>query len=221
MKTRKSAVLNAYTQTRLALCAAALTGTAGGLSTANGDVITFNTPASVPQTFSGLYINFLTGSITPAPTAGWDFNPYALNGSGNFGIYWAGGSTGIAAGVTTGPGSTTYADLAFGSVVGSSQNFSNALGSADGTNPNFRTAGTHILGFRFLNEATGATNYGYATLTTGLGTGFPLTIQSWSFENNGGPITVVPEPSTPALLSVAALALGALGLRQWRRGQAA
>jgi hypothetical protein len=220
MKTRKSTVLNAYTQTRLALCAAALTGAAGGVSTANGSIITFNTPASVPQTFSGLYINFLTGSITPSPAAGWDFNPYAL-ASGDFGIYWAGGTTGIAAGVTIAPGSTTYADLAFGSVVGSSQNFSNALGSANGTAPNFRTAGSHILGFRFLNETTGATNYGYATITTGGGTGFPVTVQSWSFENNGGPITVVPEPSTQALLSVAALALGALGLRQWRRGQAA
>jgi hypothetical protein len=90
-----------------------------------------------------------------------------------------------------------------------------------GTSPNYTTAGTHILGFRFLNEATGVTNFGYATITTGSGTGFPVTINGWSFENNGGPITVVPEPSTMALLSAAALVLGALGLRQWRRQQAA
>jgi hypothetical protein len=72
-----------------------------------------------------------------------------------------------------------------------------------------------------VNEASGATNYGYLTLTSSGGSGFPLTIQGWSFENTGGAITVVPEPSTNVLLSVAAIVMGALGVRQWRRQRTA
>ena len=219
MKTKNSTVLNASSiQSRLGLCAAALAGTAAVIPSAEAVVVTFNVNATVPQTFQGLYINFVTGTITGTPTGnlGWDFNPYAA-ASGMFAIYWSAST--INAGVSTGPGSMTYADLAIGTVVGPSSSFHRTNGV--GTSPNYTTAGTHILGFRFLNEATGMTNYGYATISTGSGTGFPVTIHSWSFENNGGSITVVPEPSTTAMLTAAALVLGALGLRKWRRQQAA
>ncbi len=111
-----------------------------------------------------------------------------------------------------------YADLAVGSTVSAASPFTAAL---QGTNPTYRTAGNHILGFRFFNEATSAINYGYLFITTSGGTGFPATITGYRYENNGGAITVVPEPSTVALLSVAALALGACGVRRWRRQQAA
>jgi hypothetical protein len=204
-------------QTQLTVCAAALAGTAAGIPSADAAVISFTVNASVPQTFAGLYINFATGAITGSPTGntGWDFNPYS--NSGPFAIYWAGGATGIAGGVTTGPGSTTYARLQIGNVVSSASNFSNSLQVTTATS-NFLAAGTHILGFRFLNEGTGQTNYGYVTInSSGGGTGFPLTIQGWSFENTGGAITVVPEASTTALLAIAALALGAVGVRKWRR----
>ena len=219
MNTQKSTVLNASSiQSRLGLCAAALAGTAAAVPTAEAAVVTFNVNASVPMTLNGLYINFVTGTITGAPAGntGWDFNPYS--NSGPFAIYWS--SSAINGGVTTGPGSTTYANLTLGTVVGASSNFSNTPGQ--GTSPSFTTAGSHIMGFRFLNEATGATNYGYMTINSGsTGDGFPITIQSWSFENSGGSITVVPEPSTTAMLTAAALVLGALGLRKWRRQQAA
>lgn len=219
MNPQKATLLNASSiQSRLGLCAAALAGTAAAVPSAEAVVITFNVNASVPMTFAGLYINFANGTITGSPTGntGWDFNPYS--NTGPFAIYWS--SSTINAGVTTGPGSTTFADLAIGTVVGPSSNFSNEPGV--GTSPNFTTAGTHILGFRFLNEATNATNYGYVTINSGsTGTGFPITIQGWSFENSGGAITVVPEPSTTAMLTAAALVLGAFGLRQWRRQRAA
>jgi hypothetical protein len=83
----------------------------------------------------------------------------------------------------------------------------------------FLTTGTHILGFAFTNEATGMTNYGYLTMQNGSGppSGFPSTVLSWSFNNQGNPITVVvPEPSS-ILLTTAAIAFGARGLRRWRR----
>jgi hypothetical protein len=202
-------------QTQLAVCAAALAGTAAGIPSVHAAVVSFTVNAAVPETFAGLYINFATGAVTsvPAGNTGWDFNPYS--NAGPFAI-WAGGATGIAGGMTTGPGSTTYMTLAPGAVISSASNFSNSLQVATATS-GFLTPGTRILGFRFLNEATGITNFGYATITSGSGTGFPLTIQGWSFENTGGAITVVPEPSTSALLAIAALALGAVGVRKWRR----
>lgn len=217
MKTKSAPLTANSIQSRLALCAAALAGTAAAAPPAEAAVISFSGPFVVPQTFQGLYINFATGAVTGAPATGWDFNPYS--NAGPFAIYWAGGATGTAAGVTTGPGSTTYMDLAIGTVVGPSSNFSNALQVGTAT-MNLLPPGMHILGFRFVNEGTGATNFGYVTLTSGSPNGFPLTILGWSFENTGAPITVVPEPSAAALLSVAAMVLGALGLRKWRRARA-
>ncbi|MEP6821135.1 MAG: PEP-CTERM sorting domain-containing protein [Chthoniobacterales bacterium] len=219
MKTKSStALLTSSVQTRLALCAAALTGTAAVIPETQAAVISFSGSFSVPQTPQGLYFNFATGAVTGAPGAGWDFNPY-FNPS-PFAIYWAGGAPGIAGGVTTGAGSTTYMDLSQGFVVSAASNFSNALQVA-GATTNLLPAGMHILGFRFVNEGTGATNYGYLTMTSGSANGFPLTITGWSFEDSGGAITVVPEPATMALLGVAAMVLGALGLRKWRRANAA
>lgn len=220
MKTKAlSSVMTSSVQTRLALCAAALTGTAAAIPETEAAVISFSGPFVVPQTFAGLYINFATGAVTAGTATGWDFNPYS--NSGPFAIYWAGGAAGIAGGVTTGPGSTTYMDLSMGAVISAASNFSNALQVGTATT-NFLPAGTHILGFRFANEATGATNYGYVTVTSGGAGGFPLTINGWSYENTGVAITVVPEPTTTtALLSAAAMVLGALGLRKWRRANAA
>jgi hypothetical protein len=215
----KNSALHASLQTRLGLCAAALAGTAAVPQIADAEVITFNTPIVVPQTLSGVYINFLTGATGTSAGAvpGWDFNPY--NTASGLGFYWAGaGAANEAAGVADAPNGTIYADLPIGATVSASSPFT---ANIQGTNPPYRTAGTHILGFRFINDTTGVLNFGYAVIQTSGGTGFPATVQSWSFENTGAAITVVPEPSTVGLLSVAALALGAMGLRKWRRQQAA
>ena len=151
-----------------------------------------------------------------APFAGWDFNPY---GTAALSFYWqptpATSHGGVAA-TATGP----FLDLAPGTTISGASTFSAAIAAATGSP--FQTAGTHILGFRFFNEATSAINFGYLTIMNGAN-GFPATILSYSYENNGGAITVpaVPEPATNALLAVAALALGALGVRAWRRQRAA
>lgn len=220
MKTKKLLSIHpSSVHVQLGLCAAALAGAAAGVpQAAQADVVTFNGPFDVPQTFSGVYIDLAIGLVTGTPTGndGWDFNPYS-NG-GQFAIYWAGGAPGIAGGVLTGPGSMMYADLTNGAVVGPGSNFSNLFQVPTATD-NFIPAGDHILGFQFTNEGTGALNYGYATITSSgpANGGFPITVQSWSFENNGGAITVVPEPSTVALLTLSALALGAVGMRRWRK----
>lgn len=228
---------------RLGMCAAALAGTAAAVPSTQATLITFSTPINVPATFAGVYINLLTGATggSGAAVPGWDFNPYAAAGLTQLGFYWAAAPAGgVAATAATGP----YLDLAPGTVVGPGSTYTRAITGTTGSP--FLMTGTHILGFAFTNENTGLTNYGYLTMTTttidGLPTtfspsttrgglvngpsipdvaGFPATITSWTFDNTGAAITVVPEPATAALLTIGALAAGAVGLRKWRRQRAA
>jgi hypothetical protein len=200
---------------RLGLCAAALTGAAAAVPNVDAAIITFSTPVVVPNTLAGVYVNLETGATAGSAGGlpGWDFNPYSASGLTQLGFYWApGGAGGVASG-------TTYVNVAPGTTISAASTFTNVILGTTGSP--FLTTGTHILGFRFVNAAS-VTNYGYLVMTNTATSGFPATILSWSFENSGGPITVpIPEPTTVALLSVAALVLGAAGLRQWRRQRAA
>ncbi len=119
------------------------------------------------------------------------------------------------AGTTTGP----YLSLAVGTIVGPASVYSVAVAGTTGSP--YLTTGIWTLGFRFFNEGTGATDYGYMTMQTTATSGFPATILSWSYDDTGAPITVVPEPATAAFLTIGALAAGAIGLREWRRKRAA
>jgi hypothetical protein len=171
---------------------------------------------NVPNTFSGVYINLLTGATgaTPGAVPGWDFGPWGSSSLLSF--FWNGTPANTAGGVAataTGP----YLDLALGSFVSAASVYSASATSAAAAA--FQTSGTHFLGFRFLNEATGIVNFGYAQFsTTGPG-GFPATIVRYAYENTGAGITVVPEPTTFALFGV--MAAGALGVRVWRSRKAA
>jgi hypothetical protein len=216
MRTQASPTLDSSTvAARLGMCAAALAGAAAPMSDANAVVVTFSTPISVPNNFDGIYLNLLTGAngTTGASVAGWDFNPY--NSGTSLSFFWSATpsqASGVAS-TTTGP----YLDLAPGSSISSGSTFAQVTATA--ATAAFQTVGTHTLGFRFYNENTAAINYGYMTLTSDGTTGFPLTITGWSFENSGAAITVssVPEPATGAMLTMGALALGALNLRRLRR----
>ena len=85
---------------------------------------------------------------------------------------------------------------------------SNAIGFTDGV------AG--FIGFKFVNDTTLQTNYGWASLTIDLGNP-SLSINEWAYDNMGNPIHVgdtgrIPEPS--GLGGLALLALGAAGVRR-------
>jgi len=173
---------------------------------------------AIPANIDGVYINFLNGATGTAGggVAGWDWNAYLTASVLTF--FWptpSASAGGVASAVTGG----TYTDLAPGSVISSSSIFSlSSGGGGAGSTISFQTAGTHILGIRFLNETTGIANYGYVTLQTGATGGFPATITGWSYENTGAAITVpVPEPATAVTLSLGVLALGAVNLRRMRR----
>ena len=199
---------------RLGMCAAALAGTAAMTPEAHAVVVNFSTPIVVPNTFAGVYINLLTGANNPVPASvpGWDIGPW---GSSNTLTFFFNGtpinSSGGVAGTATGP----YLDLGIGAVISSASTFSASASNLQ--TAAFQSTGTHRLGFRFFNEATSAINYGYMTMQTTGPLGFPATVTGWSFENSGGAITVVPEPSTALMLSLGALALGAANLRRVRR----
>jgi hypothetical protein len=201
---------------RLGMCAAAVAGTAGIATDANAVVISFNTPITVPANPAGFYINLLTGATgtTSASVSGWDFNPYLASAGTQLGFYWAATAGGVASTTATGP----YLSLAAGATISSASTFTRAILGT--TASPFITTGLHNLGFQFLNEATNAINYGYLTMTNTATTGFPTVITGWKFENSGAAITIpsaVPEPSSAVLLSMGALALGALNLRRLRR----
>jgi hypothetical protein len=195
---------------------AALAGVAlAAPAVAEATVITNNINLPIPENIDGVYLNFLTGATASAAFTGWDINPYLTNGV--FTIFWPAASSG---GVDTASGANIYAVLSAGNVVSSASPFTQAAGGGGaGSTINYQTTGQHILGFRFLNEGTGVVNYGYAVFNNTAPTGFPATLVSYSYENNGGAITVVPEPTTFALLGV--MAAGALGVRAWRQRKAA
>lgn len=200
------------------MCAAALAGTAATVSDASAAVVSFSTPISIPNTFAGVYINFLTGAsgFTPASVPGWDFGPWGSSGTLSF--FWNGtpaSSSGGVAAATTGP--YLDLDLAPGATVSSASTFSASAAAAQAAA--FQSSGTHTLGFRFFNEATSAVNFGFLSMTTTGPLGFPATVNGWSFENTGAAITVsvVPEASTSAMFAMGALALGAMNLRRLRR----
>lgn len=175
---------------------------------AQAAIVTFSTPISVPATFDGIYINLANGATgldtagSPIP-AGWDINPYLINGV--FTFFWNNSAPSVSGGVATG---TVYTDLAPGSVVSSASAFTAASGGGGaGSTIAFQSTGTHTLGFRFFNEGTSAINYGYMRIQNTGSTGFPATILGWSFQNDGSSITVptpggsaVPEPASWAMM---------------------
>ena len=199
--------------TRLAACAAvAAAGTALTATPAHAAVIDSGpVNINIPSTINGIYLNVVTGMAgTNAGTPGWDINPYS---SSDLEMYTPSG------GGTFGDG-TSYFNLGPGAYISSAGTFETSVSTVNAGTPLNLNSSNNYIGFEFLNEATGATNYGYiqVSLSSTAG-GQPRSIVEFSYENTGAGITVVPEPSTFALFGV--MALGALGVREWRKRKAA
>jgi hypothetical protein len=78
-----------------------------------------------------------------------------------------------------------------------------------------------FVGFSFTEKGT--TCYGWASITITEGASVStITVNEWAYEDSGAAITVgaVPEPAQTAV-GLGALALGAAGLRRWRKNKAA
>jgi hypothetical protein len=181
-------------------------------------------PIPVTNSIDGVYLNVVTGATgaSSAAVPGYDINPYN-NGAG-FTFFSPTGTTGGVLSTPLPPATRpTATALSFGGLI-------SAAGSYTGgqvTGESFQSAGIHYVGFRFLNEATGADNYGWLKISNGSlpspGGGFPAFITAYGYENAGtsitaGAVTAVPEASTWALFAVG---LAGLGLRGMKRRQAA
>jgi hypothetical protein len=115
--------------------------------------------------------------------------------------------------------------LAAGQTISNGRGFSNSVGSiflsASLDNATNITSGASTyIGFRFKPSSTILYGWANVTLTDG-GSYGTFVINEWAYDDSGssiqtGQTSAVPEPATYAL-GLGALALGAAGLRRWRK----
>lgn len=140
---------------------------------------------SIPNTIDGIYLNMVTGASGTSGITGWDINPYNNNAGLTF--YGTASPYGVLA---TGTAGTTAVARALAAGESISPTPAPAFYNQYQTRgTNFQSAGTRYLGVKFLNESTGAANYGWVEIVSGNGTGtdvgFPATLSRYCYENTG------------------------------------
>jgi hypothetical protein len=168
---------------------------------------------NIPSTVDGVYLNVITGQSGPTSGApsGWDVNP--SNGATLAFLAPMGG------GYVTGLGSNSALvdNLAFNTVIGASQTFGSGNIEASGSTAFNFNSSQNLVGFRFVNEATGNTHYGWMRLQLWSGPGLqPRAIVEYAYESVAGASInagLIPAPGALALLGCA----GLLGLVRRRR----
>lgn len=179
---------------------------------------------NIPSTTAGIYINLVTGVVgtSAASVPGWDLS---LWGTTSFNV-WANNLASPNSGVITSASGGTSATLVdnlfpisdistFPYPIDSSQTYGRTSSiETTGTTAFVLNSSDNYVGFRFLNEANGLYNYGWAHFSLASSfSGQPRTLIDYLYQDNGSGI--IPEPSTMALLGV--MAVGAVGVRAWRK----
>ncbi len=138
---------------------------------------------SVPSTFDGMYINWLTFATCTSGCTGtnFDFNPY--NGGSALQFFWP-GNAGAEGGVSS---AGAYSVLSSGATIDAGSTILASTSSA--ATATFRAGVTHgYLGFKFTCPAGAC--YGYADVSTTAPSGFPMTVHRWWYNSAGAAITI-------------------------------
>jgi hypothetical protein len=205
--------------TAAAVAATSCAGLTSDIPQASADIVYSGVVnLNIPYTTNGLYLNVVTGAINePGNTGGgsvpgWDLNPW---GSGSLSFFNPAAPAGGVYVQRTGGGAT--ANLPAGTLIDAGSLYGAGAGSQTG-NEAFIAPGDNLVGFRFLNEANSQVHYGWMRINlqgNTLGNTGARTVVDYAYESSPGVgigAGAIPEPS-----SLAALAMGALGLFARRR----
>jgi hypothetical protein len=169
---------------------------------------------NIPSTSDGVYLNVVTGQLgsSGSSVSGWDVNPYSGAGL----EFFASAGGGFVSGLGT--DASLVDNLAFNTLIGSGQAFSSGaagIESSGSTRFHFSSS-QNLVGFQFVNEATGSTHYGWMRLQLWNGPGLqPRAIVEYAYETEAGVginAGLIPAPGAMALLGMA----GLLGSRRRR-----
>lgn len=167
---------------------------------------------AIPSNADGVFLNVITGQsgATGNGVAGWDIRAGSATGLSFLGP--------TASTYVTGLGSSTLLidNLAQGSLIGAAATFGAGSVETEGSTAFFPGSMSNLVGFRFVNESTGLTHYGWMRVLLG-GNGLgdqPRSIIEYAYENVAGigigAGQIVPAPGAIALLAIA----GAAGRRR-------
>ena len=226
---KSSTPLNSRLDSRLAAYAAVATAALAAPALPSADAaIVYSGPVSIniPSTTQGIYLNVVTGIFATAPAGapGWDVNPFSATAMS----FFAPNNTthGWIINAPGGTSATLVDNLAFGTAINAVSGYTwtaNAAGETTGLTMMNLNSSNNLFGFRFVNEAAGSqVQFGWMRISLGATSGAqPRAIVEYAYENTGASIGagVVPEPSTYALLGLAAA--GAFGVRAIRRRKTA
>jgi hypothetical protein len=219
---------NALDRHFLACAAAATAATVAVTADHSQAAIVYSGIQNVPLTNGspGIYIDLVTNQVSGAPFTGWDINPYVNGGSSGtfFGMYLPGGTTPLLV-KSSSPtaGGADVAKLTAGATIGPS---STLIGQPaqfgfmnNATAGDWVPAGTGYMGIQFTEAGVNGGNpmYGWVEISKATDGEPPrggptgITFVDWAYDNTGAAInagqTVVPEPSSLALLAVGAIGL--------------
>jgi subtilisin family serine protease len=141
---------------------------------------------SVPDTFDGLYLNWISGDDCTGGCTGTDFNFNPYDAGAGLTFYWPNNALGEGGLSVDG---VSYEVLGSGDTIGSGSTFIPTTATADYTN--WYAGADGYLGFAMDCSSLGGTLcYGYAHLTTTSPAGFPATVVEWWYDQSGADITI-------------------------------
>jgi hypothetical protein len=199
-----------------AACAAGALAVMGGASTASAQIVWSGIiNQTIPTSSNGLYLNVVqyaasggesgwnTDGGDGATVPGWDVNPW---GSSTLSFF-----SSLGGGYVRAPGTSSgVSNLAFGTVVDASSDFGGGPAQTSGSNPFTFNSSNNLVGFRFRDDVTNLTHYGWMRIeVAGTLAGQPRAIVEYAFESQAGvsiAAGVIPAPGAIALLGLTNLA---------------